>query len=185
MAFHAIRNLRRLGCGTVALRWIAARLRPGVVHRAAQATPRNLMGFKDGTRNIDADDAASWTQHVWVGDEEPQRWMRGGSTWSAARSGCASSSGTATALGDQEDVFGRYKASGAPLTGTSEFDTPDFARQGRRRRSRSSPTTRTSGSPRHENNNGLRILRRGYSYTDGIDPETGDARRRPVLHRVP
>jgi len=35
----------------------------------------------------------------------------------------------------------------------------------------------------HENNGGLRILRRGYSFTDGIDA-TGKPAGRPVLRRV-
>ena len=39
--------------------------------------------------------------------------------------------------------------------------------------SRSSPPTRTSGWPRRRRNGGQKILRRGYSYTDGIDPDTG------------
>ncbi len=35
----------------------------------AQDTPRNLMGFKDGTNNIRAEDTADLEQFVWVGDE--------------------------------------------------------------------------------------------------------------------
>ena len=70
-------------------------------------------------------------------------------------------------VSDQEKVFGRTKQVGAPLTGTGEFDTPDFA-------------ATTSGTPvisprahislaSFENNDGVRILRRSYNYTDGIN----------------
>jgi len=55
---------------------------------------------------------------------------------------------------------------GAPLTGTKEFDTPDF----------SGDTIKPDAHIRlaaRETNAGLQILRRGYSYTDGIDPVTG------------
>jgi deferrochelatase/peroxidase EfeB len=74
-------------------------------------------------------------------------------------------------LEDQERVFGRVKDSGAPLTGRKEFDTPDFSatRGGR-------PVIDQNAHIRlaaRENNDGVQILRRGYSYTDGIDPKTG------------
>ena len=42
------------------------------------------MGFKDGTNNLRGDDEAQMTRFVWVGDEEPQRWFRGG-TYLVAR----------------------------------------------------------------------------------------------------
>lgn len=75
-------------------------------------------------------------------------------------------------LADQQNVFGRAKDSGAPLTGTKEFDTVDLAAK-----------TKTGAfvipaaahirlaSP--DNHGGQKILRRGYSYTDGNDPTTG------------
>ena len=51
---------------------VAARLRP---HRRrtsrGQDTPRNLMGFKDGTANIRAEDADAMGRFVWVGDDGP------------------------------------------------------------------------------------------------------------------
>ena len=86
-------------------------------------------------------------------------------------------------LGDQQDVIGRAKASGAPLTGGDEFTTPDFAAQG----ADGEPVIPADAhirlaSPEH--NDGMRILRRGYSFTDGIDPQAGTLLRRPVLHRV-
>ena len=46
---------------------VAARLRQDVVDRPRTPTPRNLLGFKDGTRNIaGTDDAPRWTEYVWV-----------------------------------------------------------------------------------------------------------------------
>ena len=45
----------------------------------AQATPRNLLGFKDGTANIKAEETADVERHVWVqpGDPGPG-WLAGG-----------------------------------------------------------------------------------------------------------
>ncbi|MYS24129.1 deferrochelatase/peroxidase EfeB [Streptomyces sp. SID4948] len=173
VAFHAIRNLRRLGFGTVVPRWMELGFGRTSSTSPQQATPRNLMGFKDGTRNIDATDASLMGQHVWIGDDEPQRWARGGSYLVSRKIQMRMEQWDRDRLGDQQDVFGRLKTSGAPMTGRKEFDTPDFA-------AKDSggqyviPATAHIRLAAHENNNGLRILRRGYSYTDGINPETGD-----------
>jgi deferrochelatase/peroxidase EfeB len=72
---------------------------------------------------------------------------------------------------DQERVFGRDKRSGAPLTGTGEFDTPDFARTDGSGARVIDPQSHVALAA-HENNGGLKILRRSYNFTDGMD-ETG------------
>ena len=74
-------------------------------------------------------------------------------------------------LADQENVIGRAKVSGAPLSGGSEFSPPDFHAT-----SAGGPVIPPDAHIRlasFEHNGGTRILRRGYSFTDGIDPETG------------
>ena len=170
VAFHAVRNLARLGRGTVVTRWTQLGFGRTSSTGKGQATPRDLMGFKDGTRNITSDDTAALNQHVWVGDGS---WMAGGSYLVARRIRMFIEPWDRDRLGDQHAVFGRDKATGAPLTGKDEFDTPDFH------------ATNADGSfvipgnahirlAAFENNNGLRILRRGYSFTDGTDPATGD-----------
>jgi deferrochelatase/peroxidase EfeB len=172
VAFHAVRNLARLGRGTVVTRWTQLGFGRTSSTGAEQQTPRNLMGFKDGTRNIRSDDSAALDQHVWVGAEAGQEWMRGGSYLVARRIRMFVETWDRDRLSDQEAVFGRAKYSGAPLTGKTESDTPDFT------------ATTAAGEltipdnahvrlAAHENNNGLRILRRGYSFTDGIDTRTG------------
>jgi deferrochelatase/peroxidase EfeB len=183
VAFHAIRNLARLGRGTVMMRWSqlgfgkaignAASLRSDAPSNGSgQETPRNLMGFKDGTRNLDGGDDALMNQHVWVGDDTDQAWMRGGSYLVARRIQMRIEAWDRDYLDDQQKVIGRYKYSGAPLSGTKEHDTPNFA-------------TKTGGEPvipadshvalaAHENNGGIRILRRGYSFTDGIIAARGE-----------
>ena len=75
-------------------------------------------------------------------------------------------------LQDQENVIGRAKVSGAPLTGGTEFTTPDFAASG----PGGQPVIPRDAHIRlasSEHNGGTRILRRGYSFTDGIDPQAG------------
>ncbi len=172
VAFHAVRNLRRLAFGVLDPRWMELGFGRTSSTSPAQATPRNLMGFKDGTRNIDTTDASLMDQHVWIGQEEPQRWARGGSYLVSRKIRMLLEQWDRDNLANQQQVFGRFKTSGAPLTGRGERDTPDFAE--RSDGTYVIPATSHVRLAAHENNKGLRILRRGYSYTDGIDPVTGD-----------
>ncbi|ACU72788.1 Dyp-type peroxidase family [Catenulispora acidiphila DSM 44928] len=172
VAFHVIRNFARLARGTAVIRWSQLGFGRTSSTSDSQQTERNLMGFKDGTRNIKAEAADDLRDHVWVGSETDQAWMTGGSYLVARRIRMLIESWDTDYLSDQENVFGRFKTSGAPLTGKSEFDTPDLAAK------------HTDGTPviplnAHirlagpETNNNQKILRRGYSYTDGIDSATG------------
>jgi deferrochelatase/peroxidase EfeB len=75
-------------------------------------------------------------------------------------------------LSDQEKIFGREKVTGHPLTGGTEFTPIDFTK----RSGDGSPVVDMHSHVRlasPEANNGVRILRRGYNYTDGQDPSTG------------
>jgi deferrochelatase/peroxidase EfeB len=56
VAVHAIRNLVRIGFGRVAVRWSQLGFGRTSSTTREQATPRNMFGFKDGTRNIKAED---------------------------------------------------------------------------------------------------------------------------------
>ena len=65
VAFHAIRNLTRTSHGAASLRWV----QEGFLSKTTEGTgtPRNLMGFKDGTANLDpSDDAAHARERVGV-----------------------------------------------------------------------------------------------------------------------
>jgi deferrochelatase/peroxidase EfeB len=174
VAFHAIRNLARLGRGTVTMRWSQLGFGKATSTSAVQDTPRNLMGFKDGTRNIETADDALMNQHVWVGDDTDQGWMKGGSYVVSRRVRMKIEAWDRDYLSDQEAVFGRQKVSGAPLTGGKEHDDPDFAAKDQ---GTGEPVIAVDAHVRlaaHENNDGLRILRRGYSYTDGMFSDSGE-----------
>jgi deferrochelatase/peroxidase EfeB len=172
VAFHAIRNFARMARGTAVLRWTQLGFGRTSTTSVSQATPRNLMGFKDGTRNIRGESAADLDDYVWVGPETDQAWMQGGSYLVARRIRMLIESWDTDSLGDQERVFGRAKGSGAPLTGKAELDVPDLAAKN----TDGTPVIDTEAHIRlaaPATNGGQKILRRGYSYTDGIDADTG------------
>ena len=52
IAVHAVRNLTRIGFGTVGMRWSQHGFGRSSATTPGQTTPRNLMGFKDGAANI-------------------------------------------------------------------------------------------------------------------------------------
>jgi deferrochelatase/peroxidase EfeB len=164
VAYHAIRNLSRMARGTASTRWTVT----GFGRASAgptQQTPRNLLGFKDGTRNIVED--ADFEKWVWS-DGDGQAWMRGGSYMVARKIHMNIETWDTDRIGDQQDVFGRTKLEGAPLTGHHEHDVPDFHAKNASGDT-IIPQTSHVALAAHENNDGVKILRRSYNFTDGID----------------
>jgi deferrochelatase/peroxidase EfeB len=74
-------------------------------------------------------------------------------------------------LADQEQTIGRHKYSGAPLGGEDEFDPVDF--DGVRDGQPLIPLDAHVRLASSNANGGERILRRGYSFTDGVDESLG------------
>jgi deferrochelatase/peroxidase EfeB len=171
VAFHAIRNLARIGRGTVAMRWSQLGFGRTSTTSRSQDTPRNLMGMKDGTANIKAEDTEAMERFVWVGDEGPA-WMRGGSYMVTRRIRMLLEVWDRASLQDQERTIGRHKYSGAPLGGSDEFEPLplDAERDGH-------PVIPVDSHVRlasAKENGSARILRRGYSFTDGVDESLGE-----------
>ncbi|WP_425954704.1 iron uptake transporter deferrochelatase/peroxidase subunit [Xylanimonas sp. McL0601] len=170
VAVHAVRNLARIAFGTAQVRW--SQLGYGRTSRtsSAQATPRNLFGFKDGTANIVAEDSAALDEHVWVapGDDPAAGWLTGGSYLVARRIRMQIETWDRGSLHEQETIVGRAKGSGAPLSGGQENTEPDLARQGSDGTPLIDPASHVALA--HPSvNRGVRLLRRGYNYTDGSD----------------
>jgi deferrochelatase/peroxidase EfeB len=171
VAFHAIRNFARLARGTAVMRWSQLGFGRTSSTSTSQETPRNLFGFKDGTNNIKAERGPDMERFVWVGKETDQAWMRGGSYLVTRRIRMLIESWDTDFLADQEAVFGRFKNSGAPLTGKHEFDAVDLKALKDNQPVIPLDSHIRLASP--ETNGGQKILRRGYSFTDGIDADTG------------
>jgi deferrochelatase/peroxidase EfeB len=165
VAFHAVRQLARGAAGVAAIRWVQAGFNETP---ASQGTPRNLMGFKDGT--INPATAAQQARFVWAGPEAPA-WMRGGTYLVARRIRISLEHWDSKTLDTQEQVIGRYKVSGAPLGQAGEFDPLDLGATG----AGGNPVIPADAHVRlsaPQANSGQMILRRSYAYNDGTDPFT-------------
>ena len=164
VAVHAIRNLTRIAFGTARIRWSQLGFGRTSSTSTAQATPRNLFGFKDGTANLKVEQEQAVDEFVWVGDDD-QEWMSGGTYLVTRKILMTIENWDRVALAAQEDIIGRSKGEGAPLTGSREFDEPDFE------------LGTTDGAKvipvdahvrlAHPTTTGTRILRRGYNFVDG------------------
>ncbi|RGM73966.1 deferrochelatase/peroxidase EfeB [Streptococcus ilei] len=153
VAFHAVRNLIRKGRNKVTMKWSQSGF-AAIGDR--METPRNLFGFKDGTANVTTE--KDFDKVVW---SDSQDWMKNGSYMAVRRIIMHLETWDRTNLQEQENTFGRYKESGAPFGKTNEFDEVDLS------------LLPVDSHVRLAKEVDLPILRRSYSYSDGIDPKTG------------
>ncbi|MFF5634590.1 iron uptake transporter deferrochelatase/peroxidase subunit [Streptomyces sp. NPDC012825] len=163
VAVHAIRNLARIGFGRAAVRWSQLGFGKTSSTTPDAQTPRNLFGFKDGTRNVAGTDTARLDAHVWVSGKDaegPAAWMDGGSYLVARRIRMNVETWDRTSLAEQEDVFGRDKREGAPVGKAKEHDEPFLKAM--------KPDSHVRLA-HPDTNRGATMLRRGYSFTDGTD----------------
>ncbi|BBY57534.1 peroxidase [Mycolicibacterium sarraceniae] len=168
VAVHAIRNLARVGFGTVAVRYSQLGFGRTSSTTREQATPRNLFGFKDGTNNIKSDETDALAQQVWVAKGDGPEWMTGGSYMISRRIRMRIESWDRTTLLEQERVIGRQKGSGAPNGLKQEFEELNLDLVD----NKNTPLIDVNAHVRlasHQHLNGIRILRRGYNFTDGSD----------------
>jgi deferrochelatase/peroxidase EfeB len=167
VAFHAVRELVRLAYGNAQPRWAQSGF---LADAPSGETPRNLMGFKDGTQNpavaATPDMPGRFGDVVWVGSEGPD-WMHGGSYLVARRIRISLEHWDRTEVDFQEQVIGRHKVSGAPLGKAGEFEPLDLDRMD----SDGNPVIPQNAHVRlgaAASNRGAEMLRRGYAYNDGL-----------------
>ncbi|MGG5254109.1 iron uptake transporter deferrochelatase/peroxidase subunit [Neobacillus sp. SM06] len=157
VAFHAIRNLIKTASGLAEVQWIQA----GFLNKKDGQTPRNLFGFKDGTANPSPDDQAAFQSIVWASEDEPD-WMNGGSYMACRKIQMMLEVWDRSSFKNQEDTFGRKKSSGAAYGKLNEHDAVDVTQ------------LPFNSHVRIAKETGQQIFRRAYSYTDGMDPTTGN-----------
>ncbi|WP_409340728.1 iron uptake transporter deferrochelatase/peroxidase subunit [Paenibacillus sp. MBLB4367] len=169
-AFHAVRNLARLARGVAVLRWTQEGFQRTAGSSQGTETPRNLLGFKDGTGNPDTADAETMKKVVWAQAADGPAWMNNGSYMVTRRIRMRIEVWDRSSLNDQQATFGRYRDTGAPLGMGNEFDPIPLDRKSEK----DAPVIPDNSHIRLAHGDGsVKILRRSYSYSSGIDHQTG------------
>ncbi|MGC1549025.1 MAG: Dyp-type peroxidase, partial [Rhodanobacter sp.] len=151
----------RMAYNSAKLRWAQT----GFLSANKKDTPRNLMGFKDGTMNVPIDSTALMNQFIWAGGEAG--WMKQGTYVVARPIRIALEHWDRMKLGFQEQVIGRHKDSGAPLGRQHEKDSLDLDAND----ADGNPIIPENAHARlgaPEANGGAQVLRRSYSYDNGL-----------------
>lgn len=172
VAFHAVHLLAKLAAGAARLRWSQQGFARTASTSRVQVTTRNLMGFKDGTDNIRAEEAEELERFVWVQRGDGAEWMTGGTYLVARRIRMLLGPWDALSLEAQERTIGRNKLTGAPLGRAREYDRVDLqATEPNGQLAIPLDAHVRLSSP--QSNGGQRILRRGYSYAEPVEPGSG------------
>ncbi|UZD15951.1 iron uptake transporter deferrochelatase/peroxidase subunit [Gallibacterium anatis] len=161
VAFHAVRQLVRVARANVTMKWSQAGF---ISADKATDTPRNLFGFKDGTAN--ANTVKDLDGQVWV--DQPN-WLKGGSYLIVRKIVMHLETWDRTSYKEQERTFGRHRISGAPIGEKEEFAPLDLDKLNHHGK----PMIPTDSHSALAHKTGKQMLRRAYSYSDGINPRTG------------
>jgi deferrochelatase/peroxidase EfeB len=165
---HSLRQIMRATRAHLVLRWTIDGYARGV-GPVEQETPRNLMGFKDGTANLDITDDALMDQHVWVGpDDGEPAWAVGGSYHVVRVIRMFVEFWDRTRLEEQEAIMGRHKVSGAPLGEEDEFSEISYEDDPGGEEIPLDAHIRLA-NPRTPATEGDLMLRRGFSFARGVD----------------
>lgn len=161
VAFHAVRNLVRKGRALVTMKWSQSGF---TAIGDGKSTPRNLFGFKDGTANATKEE--EFKEIVWYQEND---WLKNGSFMAVRKIRMHLETWDRTSLKEQENTFGRYKESGAPFGKTGEFDHFSWDDKDEKGNYHMPVDSHVSLAKKA----GKPMLRRSYSYSDGINEATG------------
>ncbi|KJY47645.1 iron uptake transporter deferrochelatase/peroxidase subunit [Streptomyces sp. R33] len=178
VAFHALRALQKEAGDAARVRWQMNGFNRTPGATAAPMTARNLMGQIDGTGNPKPAEP-DFDKRIFVPATGPgpaeHAWMGGGSYAVVRRIRMLLDDWDKQSLAQQEQVIGRTKATGAPLTGgkeTTEMALDKIGPDGK-------PVIPSNAHARisaPEQNGGAAMLRRPFSFHDGIGADgTPDA----------
>ena len=169
---HALRDIVKNLPDLLLVRW----KQEGTVPPQAPAKPgepaqsaRNFLGFRDGSANPDSNDNTAMNQIVWVQPDsgEPQ-WAVNGSYQAVRIIRNFVERWDRTPLQEQESIFGRNKASGAPMDGARETDVPDYSKDPHGKVTTLDAHIRLANPRTAQTRNSL-ILRRPFNYSNGVN----------------
>ena len=169
VAFHALRAIQKDAGSAARIRWQMNGFNRTPGATAHPMTARNLMGQLDGTRNPKPTES-DFDKRIFVpssGSNDPA-WMANGSYAVVRRIRVLLDDWEKLSLKAQENVIGRRKSDGAPLTGGTETTAMDLEKtdaQG----NYVVPGNAHARISRPDQNGGAAILRRPFSYHDGFD----------------
>jgi deferrochelatase/peroxidase EfeB len=168
---HAVRELMRVMAGTFTPRWSLDGFQAAQRNANSHASTRNLFAFRDGTANPDVTDEALMRELVWADADEPP--FAAGGTYMVVRTIRQHVEfWDRVGMLEQEQMIGRYRVSGAPLGGATEYENPDYPSDPKGTRIPLNAHIRLA-NPRTPQTADQRILRRPYNYNRGFD-EAGD-----------
>ncbi|MFP7364708.1 Dyp-type peroxidase [Corynebacterium callunae] len=163
---HATRHMIRAGVDYAATRWV----QQGFVNAngvlAKDETPRNLFGQKDGTINPRSDQ--EFQDVAWI--KEGPEWAIDGSCMVVRRIAMNLDTWEELDRGSREVSVGRTLDTGAPLTGTAEFDAADFTATDSVGLPVIDPASHMARSRASEDHPEQKILRRVFNYDLPPDP---------------
>ena len=169
-AIHALRDVVKNLPDLLVLRWTQAGSVPvlPVVPGQPPESARNFLGFRDGSANPDSADAALMDRLVWVqpAGGEPE-WASYGTYQAVRIIRNFVERWDRAPLREQERFLGREKASGAPLSGGTEADVPDFATDPEGKVTPLDAHIRLANPRTPESKKNL-ILRRPFNYSNGV-----------------
>ncbi|MGW5419938.1 iron uptake transporter deferrochelatase/peroxidase subunit [Streptomyces sp. NPDC003943] len=174
VAFHALRAVQKDAAGAARVRWQMNGFNRSAGATARPMTARNLMGQVDGTNNPKPSEP-DFDRRIFVPGSSSSDWMAGGSYAVVRRIRMLLDDWEKLSLDKQEKVIGRRKADGAPLSGGTETTKLDLNKLGPDGKA-VIPDNAHARISAPEQNGGAAMLRRPFSFHDGIAPDgTPDA----------
>lgn len=166
VAFHALRAVQKDAGSAARVRWQMNGFNRSPGATSHPMTARNLMGQIDGTRNPRPADS-DFDQRIFVPEQGEPAWMANGSYAVVRRIRMLLDDWENLSVKEQEQVIGRRKSDGAPLSGGSETSEMDLEKSDARG-SLVVPFNAHARITRPDQNGGAAMLRRPFSYHDGI-----------------
>ncbi|MFC9130591.1 iron uptake transporter deferrochelatase/peroxidase subunit [Streptomyces sp. NPDC057099] len=169
VAFHALRAIQKDTGSAARIRWQMNGFNRSPGATAHPMTARNLMGQIDGTRNPKPAES-DFDQRIFVPEKGEPAWMANGSYAVVRRIRMLLDDWEKLSGKAQEDVIGRRKSDGAALSGGTEKTAMDLEKTDARG-NLVVPINAHARITRPDQNGGAAMLRRPFSFHDGIDTD--------------